>query len=200
MFKHYKQQRVSAFTPVIRYSSNGQLLFRNTRFSLAWCYVYFLPTLSLPLTCVASSLRVLWHLSRGLAVSETAPFHHTYDWSRAGKLLTGVTKNVYGHRSHESSLLVLSDFHCIVLRWSFLCNTFLIRKPWPVIEIAAGRRGQDTRTRLQVSKGSSGTSNSFYYGYTAWEKVAPPPWLPAAACIGKCLSESWLRAAPVRCG
>lgn len=79
MFKHYKQQRVSVFTPVIRYSSNGQLLFWNMRFSLAWCYVYFLPTLSLPLTCVASSLCVLWHLSRGLAVSETAPFHHTYD-------------------------------------------------------------------------------------------------------------------------
>lgn len=56
-----------------------------------------------------------------------------------------------------------------------MCNTFLIRKIWPVIEIAAGRRGQDTRTRLQVSKGNSGTSNSFYYGYTAWEKVAPPP-------------------------
>lgn len=188
----------------IRYSSNEQLLFRNTWFSLAWCYVYFFSSLSLPLTCVASSLRVLWHLSQGLAVSDTARFIIPKDWSRTGKLLTSFTLRMFMETGLMSLLLVLSDFRYIILWWSFLYNTFIIRKTWPVIEIARGRRGQDNRTRLRVSKGNSETSNSFYYRYTAWEKMAPPPWLPAAVCltlyIEQCLSESWFRAAPIRCG
>lgn len=129
--------------------------------------------LSLPLTCVASSLRVLWPLSHGLAVSETACFIIPEDLRNRKAADQLYSKSEYGNRSHESSLLVLSDFRYIIYGEAFLYNTFLIIKTWPVIEIAAGR--SQSNTHLRVSKGNSGTSKSFYYRYTAWEKMVPPP-------------------------